>query len=158
MKTTTEILDETLVNIEAARYRITIECFYSDTLRIHTKILEAAAFLTNAIKDTKSVGKTEGFAQVFPEHKYAIVKSLQKLGQIVGMYGDGVNDAPALKHPDVGIAVSGASDATRANSHRPRLSLIINGIEEARSIFARMTSYTLYRDAMTTDKRFLAAI
>jgi hypothetical protein len=54
MKTTTEILDETLANIEAARYRITIECFYSDTLRIHTKILEAAAFLTNAIKETKS--------------------------------------------------------------------------------------------------------
>ena len=51
MKTTTEILDETLVNIEAVRYRITIECFYSDTLRIHTKILEAAAFLTNAIKE-----------------------------------------------------------------------------------------------------------
>ena len=54
MKTTTEILDETLVNIESARYRITIECYYSDTLRIQTKILEAAAFLTNAIKETKS--------------------------------------------------------------------------------------------------------
>ena len=54
MKTTTEILDETLVNIEAARYRITIECCYSDTLRIQTKILEAATFLENAIKETKS--------------------------------------------------------------------------------------------------------
>jgi len=50
MKTTTEILDETLVNIEAARYRITIECFYSDTLRIHTKILEAAGFLTRLLQ------------------------------------------------------------------------------------------------------------
>jgi hypothetical protein len=53
MKTTTEILDEKLVNIEAAQYRITIECSYSDTLRIHTKILEAATFLKNAIKETK---------------------------------------------------------------------------------------------------------
>ena len=53
MKTRTEILDRTLVNVEAAQYRITIECSYSDTLRIHTKILEAAAFLRNAIKETK---------------------------------------------------------------------------------------------------------
>jgi hypothetical protein len=53
MKTTTEILDETPVSVEAARYRITIECCYSDTLRIHTKILEALAFLKNAIKETK---------------------------------------------------------------------------------------------------------
>src|ERR1700740_2863816 len=53
MKTRTEILDGTLVNIEAAQYRITIECSYSDTLRIHTKILEAAGFLKNAIKETK---------------------------------------------------------------------------------------------------------
>jgi H+-transporting ATPase len=62
---------------------------------------------------------------------------------------------------DVGIAVSGATDAARADAlilTDPGLSLIINGIEEARSIFARMTSYTLYRVAMTTDKRFLAAI
>jgi hypothetical protein len=53
MKTTTEILDETLLSTEAARYRITIECSYSDTLRIHTKILEAVAFLEQAIKETK---------------------------------------------------------------------------------------------------------
>jgi H+-transporting ATPase len=105
----------------------------------------------------EKVGKAEGFAQVFPEHKYAIVKSLQKLGHIAGMTGDGVKDAPALKHADVGIAVSGATDAARAAAvilTDPGLSLIINGIEEARSIFARMTSYTLYRVAMTADIMF----
>jgi H+-transporting ATPase len=92
---------------------------------------------------------------VFPEHKYAIVKALQQRGHLVGMTGDGVNDAPALKQADVGIAVSGATDAARAAAAlvltNPGLSVIIKGIAEARRIFARMMSYTLYRIAMTTD-------
>ena len=101
------------------------------------------------------VERAEGFAQVFPEHKYAIVKALQQRGHLVGMTGDGVNDAPALKQADVGIAVSGATDAARAAAALiltdPGLSVIIQGIAEARRIFARMMSYTLYRIAMTTD-------
>jgi H+-transporting ATPase len=108
------------------------------------------------------VEKAEGFAQVFPEHKYAIVKALQERGHIVGMTGDGVNDAPALKQADVGIAVSGATDAARAAAALiltdPGLSVIIKGIEEARRIFARMTSYTLYRIAMTTDIMFFIVL
>jgi H+-transporting ATPase len=99
------------------------------------------------------IEKADGFAQVFPEHKYAIVKALQSRGHIVGMTGDGVNDAPALKQADVGIAVSGATDAARAAAAliltSPGLSVIIEGIEEARRIFQRMMSYTLYRIAMT---------
>ncbi|HET6378243.1 MAG TPA: plasma-membrane proton-efflux P-type ATPase, partial [Methylocella sp.] len=95
----------------------------------------------------------DGFARVFPEHKYAIVKALQERGMIVGMTGDGVNDAPALKQADIGIAVSGATDAARAAAAliltAPGLSTIIKGIEEARRIFERMMSYTLYRIAMT---------
>jgi len=97
----------------------------------------------------------DGFARVFPEHKYAIVKALQERGRIVGMTGDGVNDAPALKQADIGIAVSGATDAARAAAAliltAPGLSTIIKGIEEARRIFERMMSYTLYRIAMTLD-------
>ncbi len=96
---------------------------------------------------------SDGFARVFPEHKYAIVKALQQRGRIVGMTGDGVNDAPALKQADIGIAVSGATDAARAAAAliltAPGLSTIIKGIEEARRIFERMTGYTLYRIAMT---------
>ncbi len=103
----------------------------------------------------EKVERAEGFAQVFPEHKYAIVKALQERGHLVGMTGDGVNDAPALKQADVGIAVSGATDAARAAAALiltdPGLSVIIKGIAEARRIFARMMSYTLYRIAMTTD-------
>ncbi len=99
------------------------------------------------------IDKADGFAQVFPEHKYAIVKILQENGHIVGMTGDGVNDAPALKQADVGIAVSGATEAARAAAAliltAPGLSVIIEGIAEARRIFERMMSYVLYRIAMT---------
>ena len=95
----------------------------------------------------------DGFARVFPEHKFEIVKALQGAGHIVGMTGDGVNDAPALKQADVGIAVSGATDAARAAADlvltAPGLSVITTAIEEARRIFERMNSYAIYRIAET---------
>ena len=95
------------------------------------------------------VEKSDGFAQVFPEHKFNIVKALQARGHIVGMTGDGVNDAPALKQAEVGIAVSGATDAARAAADlvltAPGLSVIVSAIEEARRIFERMNSYAIYR-------------
>jgi H+-transporting ATPase len=95
------------------------------------------------------VEQADGFAQVFPEHKYGIVKALQARDHIVGMTGDGVNDAPALKQADIGIAVSGATDAARAAASlvltAPGLSVIINAVESARRIFERMNSYAIYR-------------
>ena len=95
----------------------------------------------------------DGFARVFPEHKFEIVKALQGTGRIVGMTGDGVNDAPALRQADVGIAVSGATDAARAAAAlvltAPGLSVITTAIEEARRIFERMTGYAIYRIAET---------
>ncbi len=99
------------------------------------------------------IEKADGFAQVFPEHKFHIIDVLQKSGHIVGMTGDGVNDAPALKKADCGIAVSGATDAARAAAAivltAPGLSVIIDAIMESRKIFQRMNSYAIYRIAET---------
>ncbi len=103
-----------------------------------------------------------GFAQVFPEHKYTIVRALQSRGHIVGMTGDGVNDAPALKQADAGIAVSGATDAARAAGDvvllTPGLSVIVSAIQLAREMFARMTSYTIYRIAETIRVLLLVSV
>jgi len=101
----------------------------------------------------ESIEKADGFAQVFPEHKFHIVDVLQKRGHLVGMTGDGVNDAPALKKADCGIAVSGATDAARAAASivlmTPGLSVIIDAVKESRKIFQRMNSYAIYRIAET---------
>ncbi len=99
------------------------------------------------------IERANGFAQVYPEDKYFIVDELQKADHIVGMTGDGVNDAPALKKADAGIAVSGATDAARAAAEivltAPGLGVIVDAIEQARIVFERMQSYTIFRIAET---------
>jgi H+-transporting ATPase len=104
-------------------------------------------------RDGTEMDTADGYAQVFPEHKFKIVQELQSRGHIVGMTGDGVNDAPALKQADVGIAVSGATDAARAAADlvltAVGLSVITTAIEEARKIFERMNSYAVFRIAET---------
>jgi H+-transporting ATPase len=126
-------------------------------LDMGTNILDAST-LGDLEKDVtaqtaESIEKADGFAQVFPEHKYHIIDVLQKRNHIVGMTGDGVNDAPALKKADCGIAVSGATDAARAAAAivlmTPGLSVIIDAIKESRKIFQRMNSYAIYRIAET---------
>jgi H+-transporting ATPase len=101
----------------------------------------------------RSIEKADGFAQVYQEHKYRIVQALQKLGHIVGMTGDGVNDSPALKIADAGIAVSGSTDAARSAADivltTPGLSVVVDAIRESRKIFQRMQSYATYRIAET---------
>ena len=126
-------------------------------LGMGTNILDGATLGDAKTKETtaitKSIEDADGFAQVFPEHKFHIVDVLQKHGHIVGMTGDGVNDAPALKKADCGIAVSGATDAARAAAAivlmTPGLSVIIDAIKESRRIFQRMNSYAIYRIAET---------
>ncbi|KAK6944553.1 hypothetical protein RJ641_025655 [Dillenia turbinata] len=99
------------------------------------------------------IEKADGFAGVFPEHKYEIVKKLQERKHLVGMTGDGVNDAPALKKADIGIAVADATDAARSASDivltEPGLSVIISAVLTSRAIFQRMKNYTIYAVSIT---------
>jgi H+-transporting ATPase len=150
--------DDTAIAIETARQ-----------LGLGRRIMPAAdAFPQDLDPDrvptsiADAIEQADGFARVFPEHKYAIVKALQARGHLVAMTGDGVNDAPALKQADCGTAVSGATDAARGAAAliltAPGLSVINNAIDEARRIFGRITSYTLYRVALTMDIMFLVVL
>jgi len=126
-------------------------------LGLGANILDASGFGATEHHQTTqlddSIESAEGFAQVFPEHKYRIIDVLQHGGHIVGMTGDGVNDAPALKKADCGIAVSGATDAARSAASivlmTDGLSVIIDAVKESRKIFQRMNSYAIYRVAET---------
>jgi H+-transporting ATPase len=136
------------------------------TLDMGSNILDGASLGDSRHDETdataKSIEQADGFAQVFPEHKFHIVDTLQKHGHIVGMTGDGVNDAPALKKADCGIAVSGATDAARAAASivlmTPGLSVIIEAVKESRRIFQRMNSYAIYRIAETLRVLFFMTL
>ena len=135
-------------------------------LRMGTNIVDASALGDMKHHETaqsaEAIEKADGFAQVFPEHKFYIMDVLQKAGHIVGMTGDGVNDAPALKKADCGIAVSGATDAARAAASivllASGLSVIIDAIKESRRIFQRMNSYAIYRIAETLRVLFFMTL
>jgi len=135
-------------------------------LGMGTNILDASGLGDTKHHETaqlaEAIEKADGFAQVFPEHKFHIVDVLQQCGHIVGMTGDGVNDAPALKKADCGIAVSGATDAARAAASivllASGLSVIIDAIKESRKIFQRMNSYAIYRIAETLRVLFFMTL
>ena len=126
----------------------------SKQVGLKTNITTASDFLDKSDKVAQNaVENADGFAQVFPEHKYHIVELLQDKDHIVGMTGDGVNDAPALKKSDAGIAVSGATDAAKSAADivftKPGLSTIVDALKESRKIFQRMNNYAIYRIAET---------
>lgn len=132
-------------------------------VNLGTNILPASSFLDKPDREAQRIVEdADGFAQVFPEHKYHIVELLQNKGHIVGMTGDGVNDAPALKKADAGIAVAGATDAAKSAADivltRPGLSVIIDAIKESRKIFQRMNSYAIYRITETIRVLFFITL
>ncbi|NIA29704.1 MAG: plasma-membrane proton-efflux P-type ATPase [Actinobacteria bacterium] len=128
-----------------------------------TNMMPAASILDKPDREAQRIiEEADGFAQVYPEHKYHIVELLQGKGHIVGMTGDGVNDAPALKKADTGIAVAGATDAAKSAADivltLPGLSVIIDAIKESRKIFQRMNSYAIYRIAETIRVLFFITL
>lgn len=135
-------------------------------LNLGTNILNANLFTESKPHEVGQINdaieQADGFAQVFPEHKYHIVDVLQQRNHIVGMTGDGVNDAPALKKADVGVAVAEATDAARAAADivllTPGLSVIIDAIRESRKIFQRMNNYTIYRISETIRVLFFMTL
>ena len=138
--------DQTAIAKETAR-----------VLEMGSKILDMKDFTDAEAQSLESamtmVRESDGFAEVYPEHKYRIVELLQAQDLTVGMTGDGVNDAPALKKAQIGIAVEGATDAARAAADivltEPGLSVIIDAITTSRCIFARVRNYVIYRIACT---------
>jgi H+-transporting ATPase len=135
----------------------------SREVNLRPDVQPASAFIDLPDEQASDIiEKSDGFAQVFPEHKYRIVELLQSRGHIVGMTGDGVNDAPALKKADAGIAVVGATDAAKSAASivltLPGLSVIIDAIKESRKIFQRMNSYAVYRIAETIRVLFFITL
>ena len=139
---------------------INVKMVTGDHIAIAKQIAQEVDLKTNIVLPSAFVNKPEaearnvienagGFAEVFPEHKYYIVEELQEGGHIVGMTGDGVNDAPALKKADAGIAVAGATDAAKSAAAivltKPGLSVIIDAVMQSRKIFQRMNNYAIYR-------------
>lgn len=132
-------------------------------VHLGTNIKAASSFLDKPDREAQRIVEdADGFAEVFPEHKYRIVELLQDKGHIVGMTGDGVNDSPALKKADAGIAVDGATDAAKSAADivltLPGLSVIIDAIKESRKIFQRMNSYAIYRIAETIRVLFFITL
>ncbi len=128
-------------------------------VKLGTNILQASDFLEKSENEVQDlVEQADGFAEVFPEHKYHIVELLQRKNHFVGMTGDGVNDAPALKKADTGIAVAGATDAAKSAADLvltdSGLCPIIDAIKQSRQIFERMNSYSTYRIAETVRVLF----
>jgi len=124
-------------------------------LALGTKVYNSDKLIHGGLSGTTQhdlVEKADGFAEVFPEHKYQVVEMLQQRGHLTAMTGDGVNDAPSLKKSDCGIAVEGATEAAQAAADivflAPGLSTIVTAIKTARQIFQRMKAYIQYRIAL----------
>jgi H+-transporting ATPase len=148
---------------QAIAKQIASELGLGTGIHLADELFKEGAGTSALSKDVEArVESADGFAQVFPEHKFDIVQVLQDRGHIVGMTGDGVNDAPALKQANTGVAVSGATDAARAAADlvltAPGLSVIVVAVEEARRIFERMNSYAIYRITETIRIMFFVVL
>ncbi|ANB14983.1 H(+)-exporting P2-type ATPase PMA1 [Sugiyamaella lignohabitans] len=151
--------------IEAQQLGLSVKMLTGDAIAIAKETCKMLALGTKVYNSEKLVAggltgalqhdlveKADGFAEVFPEHKYQVVEMLQERGHLTAMTGDGVNDAPSLKKADCGIAVEGSTEAAQAAADivflAPGLSTIVDSIKVARQIFQRMKAYIQYRIAL----------
>ncbi|KAI1343160.1 E1-E2 ATPase-domain-containing protein [Xylariaceae sp. FL0016] len=151
--------------VEAAHLGVPVKMLTGDAIAIAketckmlglgTKVYNSEKLIHSGLTGTVQhdlVQRADGFAEVFPEHKYQVVEMLQQRGSLTAMTGDGVNDAPSLKKADCGIAVEGSSEAAQAAADivflAPGLSTIILSIKTSRQIFQRMKAYVQYRIAL----------
>jgi plasma-membrane proton-efflux P-type ATPase len=123
--------------------------------------LKAAGALASK-KAVDLLGSTDGFAEVYPEDKYTVVKHLQAAGHVTGMTGDGVNDAPALRQAEVGIAVSTATDVAKGAASvvltEPGLTNIVALVEQGRTIYQRILTWIINKISRTILKAAFVAI
>lgn len=149
---------------EAQKLGVQVKMLTGDAIAIAKETCKLLALGTKVFNSERLIGgglgamaedlveRADGFAEVFPEHKYQVVQMLQERGHLTAMTGDGVNDAPSLKKADCGIAVEGASEAAQSAADivflEPGLSTIIDSIKVARQIFHRMKAYIQYRIAL----------
>ena len=156
--------DSSATLMEAKNLGVNVKMITGDHIAIAKEISRQVGLGQNILSRTALISgegeeartqleDADGFAQVLPEDKFRIVKTQQEGDHIVGMTGDGVNDAPALREADAGIAVAGATDAAKSAADivltKPGLSVIIDAIEQSRRIFRRMENYAVYRIAET---------
>lgn len=151
--------------LEAAQLGVPVKMLTGDAIAIAKETCKMLSLGTRVYNSSKLihsglsgsvqhdlVERADGFAEVYPEHKYAVVEMLQQRGHLTAMTGDGVNDAPSLKKADCGIAVEGASEAAQAAADivflAPGLSTIVLAIKTSRQIFQRMKAYVQYRIAL----------
>lgn len=151
--------------VEAQQLGVPVKMLTGDAIAIAKETCKMLALGTKVYNSHKLIGgglsgstqhdlveRADGFAEVFPEHKYQVVEMLQQRGHLTAMTGDGVNDAPSLKKADCGIAVEGSSEAAQAAADivflAPGLSTIVFAIKTARQIFQRMKAYIQYRIAL----------
>lgn len=143
---------------EAGRHGIKLMMLTGDNLVIAREIAHQAGIGEKIIRlsdmesltedeKVRKIGEIDGLAEIYPEDKYKIVKLLQSRGHMVGMTGDGVNDAPALKQAEMGIAVSNSTDVAKASASvvltEPGISVIIDAVNISRQTYQRMLTWVI---------------